>query len=91
MNVNVCADTSHDAKMRNRMPPPFDLSKPGRLRIEQLLFLLGVSRTTFYRHRDEGLIPSPDGYDLKNRPKNKQGRPYWFTETILPLVQARGG
>jgi len=49
--------------------------------------LLNVSRTTFYRHLDEGILPPPDGYDLKNRPKRKQGRPYWFTETILPLVK----
>lgn len=67
----------------------FDLSRPGRLRIEQLMFLLSVSRTTFYRHLGEGLVPPPDGYDLKNRPKRRQGRPYWFTETILPLVKGK--
>jgi hypothetical protein len=67
-------------------PIPFDfadLHKPGRLRVGQLMHLFSVSHSTFYKHLAAGLIPKPDGKDLK--------RPFWFTSTLLPYFSSTSG
>ena len=61
-------------------PLPFnkaDLVKPGRLKPGHLMTLFGISHSTLYKRRADGLIPPPD---LK-----EYGRPLWFTSTIAPL------
>lgn len=72
---------------RKAVPPTISLDQPGRLRIAHLQYLLGISHSTVYKRMEQGLIPPPDGYDLKNRPKGKQGRPYWNTATIRKLLE----
>lgn len=61
-------------------PLPFnkaDLVKPGRLKPGHLMTLFGISHSTLYKRRADGLIPPPD---LK-----EYGRPLWFTSTIAPF------
>lgn len=72
---------------RKPMLPAIPLDQPGRLRIAHLQALFGISHTTVYKRIEQGIIPPPDGYDLNNRPKGKQGRPYWNTETIRRLLE----
>lgn len=72
---------------RRPMFPAIPLDQPGRLRIAHLQALFNISHSTVYKRIEQGLIPPPDGYDLKNRPKGKQGRPYWNTATIRPLLE----
>ena len=72
---------------RKAMPPPFPLDQPGRLRIAHLQYLFSISHTTVYARIEQKVIPEPDGHDLKNRPKGRQGRPYWKTATIRPLLE----
>lgn len=50
--------------------------------------LLSISHQTVYKRIHDGGIPKPDGYDLMHLVSGPQGRPYWFTETIRPLVTA---
>ncbi|PZR49623.1 hypothetical protein [Paraburkholderia fungorum] len=54
-------------------PPLLSLDQPGRLRVGNLLALLGIAAPTFYRRLHAGVIPKADGND---------GRPYWNTETV---------
>lgn len=67
--------------------PLVPLTQPGRLRVGNLKALFNCSHTTIYQWIKDGEIPKPDGYDYPGRPIGKQGRPYWFNETILPMVQ----
>jgi hypothetical protein len=53
--------------------PVISLDMPGRLRVGNLMALLGISHSVFYVARKAGKIPPPDGND---------GRPYWKTETV---------
>ena len=56
------------------LAPEISLFQPGRLRVNNLMSLFGVSRTTLYTGINGGRYPEPDG---------KDGRiPYWNTETI---------
>lgn len=61
-------------------PIPFtgDINQPGRLRIGNLISMLGVSHSGLYTRIKSGAVPPPDGKDGK--------RPYWLTSTIKPLV-----
>ena len=61
-------------------PLPFigDINQPGRLRVGHLQTLLSLSHSGVYARIEKGEVPKPDGKDGK--------RPYWFTETIRPLV-----
>ena len=66
-------------------PLPFnkaDLLKPGRLKPGHLMTLFGISHSTLYKRRADGLIPPPD---LK-----EYGRPLWFTSTIAPFFGVKG-
>ena len=66
-------------------PLPFnkaDLLKPGRLKPGHLMHLFGISHSTLYKRRADGLIPPPD---LK-----EYGRPLWFTSTIAPFFGVKG-
>lgn len=67
--------------------PLVPLNQPGRLRVGNLKALFGCSHTTIYQRMKDGEFPKPDGYDYPNRPIGKQGRPYWFNQTILPMLQ----
>lgn len=55
-----------------------NINQPGRLRVGHLQTLLSTSHSGIYAKIKKGLIPPPDGRNGK--------RPYWFTETIRPLV-----
>lgn len=71
--------------MGHAKPLPFnkaDLLKPGRLKPGHLMTLFGISHSTLYKRRADGLIPPPD---LK-----EYGRPLWFTSTIGFFVVSRG-
>lgn len=72
---------------RKAVAPVIPLDQPGRLRIAHLQYLFSISHATVYKRIEQKAIPEPDGYDLKNRPKGKQGRPYWKTATIRPLLE----
>jgi len=72
---------------RKAQLPTIPIDQPGRYRIANLQALFGISHSTVYKRIEQGLIPPPDGYDLNNRPKGKQGRPYWNTATIRPLLE----
>jgi len=67
--------------------PKISLYQPGRLRVSDLQALFSISHTTLYKRVAEGLIPPPDGWDMPNRPKGRQGRPYWHTATIRPHLE----
>jgi hypothetical protein len=69
-------------KMGGARPLPIstvDLSQSARLRVGHLLTLLSVSSGEFYKRKKAGELPPQDGYD---------GRPFWFIETIRPLIKA---
>ena len=85
---NHC-NTVKRAGRHTRKPvlPTIPLDQPGRLRIAHLQALFGISHTTVYKRIEQKVSPEPDGWDLKNRPKGKQGRPYWKTATIRPLLE----
>ena len=60
--------------------PAIPLDQPGRLRVANVIALLGISHSTLYAGIQSGRYPQPDGYD---------GRmPYWENETILALLQS---
>lgn len=82
------AEVSKSKKGHVRKPvaPTISLDQPGRLRLKHLMHLFQCSHTTIYTRMAQEAIPKPDGYDMQNRPKGKQGRPYWYTATILPLM-----
>lgn len=66
-------------------PLPIDKSallKPGRLKPGHLMTLFGISHSTLYKRRADGVIPPPD---LK-----EYGRPLWFTSTIAPFFGVKG-
>ena len=69
--------------------PKISLYQPGRLRVSDLQALFSISHTTVYKRMAEGLVPPPDGYDMPNRPKGQQGRPYWHTATIRPYLEPK--
>ena len=59
--------------------PLISLNQPGRLRVANLLAILGVSHTTFYARLAEHAYPQPDGYDGKF--------PYWKTSSIAVFLE----
>lgn len=75
---------------RKPKAPCISLDQPGRLRVSNLMALFNVSHQTVYKRIDDGGIPKPDGYDLMHLTSGRPGRPYWFTETIRPLVTPPG-
>ena len=59
--------------------PAISLHEPGRLRVANLLALLGVSHSTLYERIRLGAYPQPDGHD---------GRfPFWKTSTIKKFIE----
>lgn len=62
-------------------PIPIDKSallRPGRLRPGHLMHLYGISHSTLYKRREEGLIPRLTW--------TEHHRPIWFTSTIAPWL-----
>lgn len=72
---------------RPAVVPAVSLHQPARLRVAHLQALMSLSHTTVYERIKQGLIPPPDGWDMPNRPKGRQGRPYWNTSTIRRLLE----
>ena len=66
--------------------PTIDLSQPGRLRVANVIFLLGISASTFYA----GMKPAPGtGVARYPGPDGHDGRlPYWKTSTIVALLES---
>jgi predicted DNA-binding transcriptional regulator AlpA len=58
--------------------PAISLHEPGRLRVANLMALLGVSHSTLYQRIRTGDYPKPDGYDGKF--------PFWKTSTIKQFI-----
>lgn len=64
---------------RSPRAPLIAITQPGRLRFANLMALLNVSHQTVYSRIKTGDIPPPDGYD---------GRlPFWYTESVRPLLE----
>jgi hypothetical protein len=57
--------------------PVISLDMPGRLRVGNLMALLGISHSVFYVAKKAGKIPPPDGND---------SRPYWNTATVRSFL-----
>ncbi|UYR06189.1 hypothetical protein NQS38_14960 [Ralstonia pseudosolanacearum] len=60
--------------------PNISLDQPGRLRVANVMALLGVSHATLYKGMKAGRYPLPDGHD--------GARPYWKTATIRAFLNA---
>ena len=58
--------------------PTISLDQPGRLRVAHMLSLLGVSHSHFYKQKQLGRYPEPDGHD--------GNMPYWNTATIKAFL-----
>lgn len=56
-----------------------DINQPGRVRVNDMLTILRVSRTTLYRGISKGRYPAPDGHDGT--------LPYWSTETVRRFLK----
>ncbi|MDB0573091.1 hypothetical protein LBW59_20255 [Ralstonia solanacearum] len=59
--------------------PDISLDQPGRLRVANVMALLGVSHATLYKGMKAGRYPLPDGHD--------GARPYWKTVTIREFLK----
>ncbi|WP_343618684.1 hypothetical protein [Ralstonia sp.] len=59
--------------------PNISLDQPGRLRVANVMALLGVSHATLYKGMKAGRYPLPDGHDGV--------RPYWKTATIREFLR----
>jgi len=64
---------THSKKVKPQAPE-ISLSQPGRLRVANMMSLLGISRTTLYAGMNSGRYPEADGKDGR--------RPYWKAETV---------
>lgn len=62
------------------LPPTIALDQPGRLRVANVMALLGVSHSTLYAGLKSGRYPAPDGYDGP--------MPYWLTATIRDFLMS---
>lgn len=60
-------------KPTKAVAPVVSLDQPGRLRVANLMALLGISRPSVYARVADGRLPAADGHD---------GRPYWNTQTV---------
>lgn len=60
--------------------PIISLDQPGRLRVANIMAILGISHSTLYSGMATGRYPKHDGVD---------GRfPYWKTETIRSFLDS---
>jgi len=59
--------------------PNISLNQPGRLRVANLMALLGVSHSTLYAGISTGRYPPPSGRDGK--------MPFWSTEIIRQYLE----
>ncbi len=60
--------------------PTIRLDQPGRLRVANVLSLLGIAHSTLYAGMRTNRYPKPDGKDGK--------LPYWRTHTIRKLLES---
>lgn len=65
-------------KPTKAVAPVVSLDQPGRLRVANLMALLGISRPSVYARVADGRLPAADGND---------GRPYWNTQTVRAYLQ----
>lgn len=65
-------------KLVKPVAPVIALDQPGRLRVANLMALLGIGRTAVYERVADGRLPAPDGHD---------GRPYWDTHSINTVLK----
>lgn len=72
-NIRKCGHTKPRA-------PMISLEQAGRLRVCNLMAILGVSHSTLYEGLKTGRYPKPDGYDTKI--------PFWRTSTIKAFLEA---
>lgn len=61
--------------------PTIKLSEPGRLRVSNIMALLGISHSTLYAGIKTGRYPKSDGRDGKF--------PYWNTSTIMKFLEMK--
>ena len=90
MGVTFKSNAESNKKVTKKckaVPVLINLHQPGRLHMKDLVELMGVSRQTIYNWIDAGRFPAPNGYPRPNAPKRRQGCPYWYTATILPLCE----
>lgn len=67
------------ARKPMRPKKPFSsIDGPGRQRISNVMYLLGISRSTVYRLIHSGELPKPDG--------TMGVSPFWLNETLRPYV-----
>ncbi|WP_213778534.1 hypothetical protein [Caballeronia sp. dw_276] len=62
-----------------KAPPKVYLDRPGRVRVNQVVAMLNISRVTLYRRQRAGLYPPFDGRD--------QRMPYYLTETVSAMLK----
>lgn len=89
VNFSPGSKKNHSKHARLPVQPPLPLDQHWRVRIPHLQAILSVSHTTLYKMIAEGVFPKPDGYDFPNRPKGKQGKPYWNSETVLSWLKKK--
>jgi hypothetical protein len=58
---------------------PIDLSGVARLRVRDVIKLLGIGRMTLYEGMNAGRYPKPDGKDGK--------MPYWRAATLARFLE----
>lgn len=73
---NKPKSTGHTRPQPPRCSLDFD---DARLRVSNLLSLLGVSHSTFYKGLKTGRYPSPDGKDGE--------MPYWRAKTVREFLE----
>ena len=78
MAITIENKTSQIGHTKARAPS-ISLDQPGRLRVANLLSLLGVSHSTFYAGLKKGRYPKPDGKDGT--------LPFWNTDTVKAFLQ----
>lgn len=82
LSKEVCIKNAFTRKYGHTIPraPVISLEQEGRLRVSNLMAILGVSHSTLYGGLKSGRYPKPDGHDGKI--------PYWRTDTIKAFLEA---
>lgn len=80
MRHSTPADSPRRPTRSRAKAPLIDITKPGRLRVGNVIALLNISAATFYAGMKVGRYPPPDGRDGHF--------PFWQTATILGFIEA---